>query len=73
MTFNINEIKTFYADLNNKINKIRNSIDRPLLFLGILLIIIGIQIFSIGFIAELIVSYLSKYEKIDKETIKSEN
>ena len=30
MTFNINEIKTFYTDLNNKINKIRNSIDRPL-------------------------------------------
>ena len=26
------------------------SIDRPLLFLGILLVIIGIQIFSIGFI-----------------------
>ena len=49
------------------------SIDRPLLFLGILLIIIGIQIFSIGFIAELIVSYLSKDEKVDKEIITSED
>ena len=39
----------------------------------VLLIIIGIQIFSIGFIAELIVSYLSKNEKFDKEITKSEN
>ena len=32
MTYNINKIKTFYADLNNKINKIRSNIDRPLTF-----------------------------------------
>ena len=49
------------------------SIDRPLLFLGILFIIIGIQIFSIGFIAELMVSYLSKSEKVDKEITTPEN
>ena len=34
--------------------------NRPLLFLGILLIILGIQFFSMGFIAELLVSSLSK-------------
>ena len=34
--------------------------NRPILFLGILLSIIGIQFFSIGFIAELVVSYMSK-------------
>ena len=49
------------------------SIDRPLFFLGILFIIIGIQIFSIGFIAELMVSYLSKNEKVDKKIITPEN
>ena len=59
-------LNRFYLDT-------RYSIDRPLLFLGVLLIIIGIQIFSIGFIAELIVSYLSKSEKVDKEIITSEN
>ena len=59
-------LNRFYLDLPY-------SIDRPLLFLGILLIIIGIQIFSIGFIAELIVSYLSKNEKVDKEIITSDN
>ena len=41
--------------------------NRPLLFLGMLLIILGIQIFSIGFIAELLVNYLSNRSKtIDK-------
>ena len=69
----INIILSYQWILNKYYLDLSYSIDRPLLFLGILLIIIGIQIFSIGFIAELIVSYLSKYEKIDKETIKSEN
>ncbi|MDP7197013.1 MAG: aconitase family protein, partial [SAR202 cluster bacterium] len=32
MTLNINKIKTFYTDLNNKINKIRIEINRPLTF-----------------------------------------
>ena len=49
------------------------TINRPLLFLGILLIIIGIQLFSMGFIAELIVSYLSKNEKSDQKILKSED
>ena len=44
-----------------------------ILFLGILFIIIGIQIFSIGFIAELIVSYLSKNEEVDEDIIGPEN
>ena len=69
----INIILSYQWILNKYYLDLPYSIDRPLLFLGVLLIIIGIQIFSIGFIAELIVSYLSKYEKIDKETIKSEN
>ena len=30
MTFNINKIKTFYSDLNNKINEVRDRLDRPL-------------------------------------------
>ena len=30
MTFNINKIKTFYSDLNNKIDNVRAIIDRPL-------------------------------------------
>ena len=30
MTFNIKEIKTFYSDLNNKINKVREVVGRPL-------------------------------------------
>ena len=30
MTFNIDKIKTFYTDLNNKINKVRKRINRPL-------------------------------------------
>ena len=34
--------------------------NRPILFLGILLSIVGIQFFSMGFIAELVVSYMSK-------------
>ena len=49
------------------------TINRPLLFLGILLIIIGIQLFSMGFIAELIVSYLSKNEKSAQKILKSED
>ena len=69
----INIILSYQWILNKYYLDLPYSIDRPLLFLGVLLIIIGIQIFSIGFIAELIVSYLSKDEKIDKETIKSEN
>jgi len=68
----INIILSYQWILNKYYLDLPYSIDRPLLFLGVLFIIIGIQIFSIGFIAELIVSYLSKDEKIDKETIKSE-
>jgi len=34
--------------------------NRPILFLGVLLSIVGMQFFSMGFIAELIVSYMSK-------------
>ena len=49
------------------------TINRPLLFLGILFVIIGIQLFSMGFIAELIVSYLSKNEKSDHKITKSED
>ena len=30
MTFNINKIKTFYSDLNTKIDNVRSIIDRPL-------------------------------------------
>ena len=41
--------------------------NRPLLFLGILLSIVGIQIFSMGFIAELVVNYFSKENKPIKE------
>ena len=44
--------------------------NRPLLFLGILLSIVGIQIFSIGFIAELIVSYMSKESDQAKQILK---
>ena len=69
----VNIILSYQWILNRYYLDLPYSIDRPLLFLGILLIIIGIQIFSIGFIAELIVSYLSKNEKIDKEITKSEN
>jgi len=68
----INIMLSYQWILNKYYLDLPYSIDRPLLFLGVLFIIIGIQIFSIGFIAELIVSYLSKDEKIDKETIKSE-
>ena len=38
---------------------IKYSINRPLLFLGILLLLVGIQFISIGLIGELIV-YLNK-------------
>ena len=69
----VNIILSYQWILNRYYLDLPYSIDRPLLFLGVLLIIIGIQIFSIGFIAELIVSYLSKNEKIDKEITKSEN
>ena len=48
-------------------------LDFLLLFLGILFVIIGIQLFSMGFIAELIVSYLSKNENTDQEIIKSKD
>ena len=44
--------------------------NRPLLFLGVLLSIVGIQIFSIGFIAELIVSYMSKESDQAKQILK---
>ena len=41
--------------------------NRPLFFLGILLLIVGIQIFSMGFIGELIVSFLAnKNESVEK-------
>jgi|TARA_B100001750_G_scaffold244576_1_gene262255 glycosyltransferase involved in cell wall biosynthesis len=46
--------------------------NRPLLFLGILLIILGIQIFSMGFIAELLVNYLSKKNKTIEDVIKKD-
>ena len=69
----VNIILSYQWILNRYYLDLPYSIDRPLLFLGILLLIIGIQIFSIGFIAELIVSYLSKNEKFDKEITKSEN
>ena len=46
--------------------------NRPLLFLGILLLIVGIQVFSMGFIAELLVNYLSKNNNSVKEIINSE-
>ena len=46
--------------------------NRPILFLGILLTILGIQIFSMGFIAELLVNYLSKTNESVKEIIKKD-
>jgi len=69
----INIFLSYQWILNRFYLDVPYSIDRPLLFLGILFIIIGIQIFSIGFIAELMVSYLSKNEKVDKEIITPEN
>ena len=30
MTFNIKKIKAFYSDLDNKINKVRERLNRPL-------------------------------------------
>ena len=46
--------------------------NRPLLFLGILLIILGIQIFSMGFIAELLVNYFSKRNNSIEKIIKKD-
>ena len=46
--------------------------NRPLLFLGILLIILGIQIFSMGFIAELLVNYFSKKNNHIEKNIKKD-
>ena len=50
-----------------------NPLERPLFFLGILLLIVGIQIFSMGFIAELVVNFLSNANKSVKRIIKSED
>ena len=69
----INIILSYEWIVNRYLLDVPYSIDRPLLFLGILFIIIGIQIFSIGFIAELIVSYLSKNEEVDEDIIAPEN
>ena len=69
----INIILSYQWIASRYLLEVPYSIDRPLLFLGILFIIIGIQIFSIGFIAELFVSYLSKNEKVDEDIITSEN
>ena len=46
--------------------------NRPLLFLGILLLIVGIQVFSMGFIAELIVSYMSKQTDQTKQILRKD-
>ena len=69
----INIILSYEWIVNRYLLDVPYSIDRPLLFLGILFIIIGIQIFSIGFIAELIVSYLSENEEVDENIIGPEN
>ena len=44
--------------------------NRPLLFLGVLLIILGIQIFSMGFIAELLVNHITNKNKTVEKIIK---
>ena len=46
--------------------------NRPLLFLGILFITLGIQIFSMGFIAELLVNYLSKKDQTVEDIIRKD-
>ncbi len=42
--------------------------DRPIIFLGMLLIITGIQVFSIGLLAEVFVQRRHKEEKLIKST-----
>ena len=63
MLFMVGFFINIYLTLN-WINGIPLS-NRPVLFLGILLIILGIQIFSMGFIAELLVNKISS----DNDTI----
>jgi len=69
----INGILTYQWMVHINHPGLKFTINRPLLFLGILFVIIGIQLFSMGFIAELIVSYLSKNENTDQEIIKSKD
>jgi len=59
--FLIGMIINFYLTYNWFLGETLSN--RPILFLGILLSIVGIQFFSMGFIAELIVSYMSKENK----------
>ena len=60
--FSINLYLSFYWLYNNYfITAAQNfTINRPLLFLGILLLIIGIQLISIGLIGELLVRFFKK-------------
>ena len=60
--FSINLYLSFYWLYNNYfITATQNfTINRPLLFLGILLLIIGIQLISIGLIGELLVRFFKK-------------
>ena len=68
LLFSVGMIINFYLTYNWFLGEALTN--RPLLFLGILLSIVGIQFFSMGFIAELIVSYMSKENRESKQISK---
>ena len=52
----------YFVDFNKDV---QFTLDRPLLFFGILTLIIGFQLISLGLIGELIVRYYKKNDTID--------
>ena len=69
----INIFLTYHWFLNIYLqNLVKYSINRPLLYLGVLLVIVGIQFISIGLIGELIVHF-SRKNKNNRNSLKLYN
>ena len=62
----------YWFILERSVSEGEFTIMRPLFFLGILFILIGVQFFSIGFIGEMIVRKSSSESPINMEIISRE-